>query len=174
MRTRPRFPASGNEKPIPDGSHTPGCGLFVFLGQEISRAAPFHHGKACAFKGGEFLGRKLHRSAQRPPGHEDPQSSVRLRRDGEPGMVRVSVELKGDQIIGIRLHAGQPVNDKLIGLPTVQAQLRQSVLQECGGVGTGDAEALGEIICCRWRRPPNRGSCRSGLKRPSGFHQGWR
>ena len=65
------------------------------------------------------------------------------------GMVRVGVELKGDQIIGIRLHAGQPVNDKLIGLPTVQAQLRQNVLQECGGVGTGDAEALGEIICCR-------------------------
>ena len=72
----------------------------------------------------------------------------RVRRRGcrEPGMVRVGSCLEGDQVVGIRPHPGQPVDDELVGLPAVQAQGGQGVLQKGGGLPAWDAEALGEVI----------------------------
>ena len=61
-------------------------------------------------------------------------------------MVRVGTCLEGDQIIGVPLHVGQPVDNKLVGLPAVQTQSGQGVLQKGGGVPAWYAEALGEVI----------------------------
>ena len=41
----------------------------------------------------------------------------------------VCLLLEGDQVIGVALHPGEPVEDKLVGLPPGQAQLGQGVLR---------------------------------------------
>ena len=110
------------------------------------RAAPLHHGEAGALRGGQVLGGEFHRGVQGFPGHEHPQEGVRLRGDGQHGVVRVGGPLEGDQVVGVRFHPGQPVDDELVGLPAGEAQLGQGVLQEGGGVGPGDAESLREVI----------------------------
>ena len=87
------------------------------------RPAPLHGGKTGAGKGGQILLRDLHRLRQRLPGHEYPQEAVRLRGDGKPGAVGVVLKLEGDQIEWIVLHPGEPVDNKLVGLPAGEAQL---------------------------------------------------
>ena len=62
-------------------------------------------------------------------------------------MVCVGTGLERNQIVGILLHPGEPVDDELVGLPAVQAQLGQGVLQKRGGACAGDTEAPGEVVC---------------------------
>ena len=95
---------------------------------------------------GKVLGRNLCRGFQRLPGHEYPQHAVRLRGDGETGVVCVGIRLEGDEVIGVLFHPGEPVDDELVGLPAVQAQAGQGVLQKGGGFAAGDAEALREVV----------------------------
>ena len=110
------------------------------------RPAPLHGGKALALEGGQVLLRDLHRPLQGPPGHEHPQQAVRLRGDGQLGVVRVGVKLEGHEVELVGLHFGQPVDDELIGLPAGETQFFKGALQKGGGVRPGDAEAPGEVI----------------------------
>ena len=86
-------------------------------------AAPLHHGEAAAHRRGEGLGLDLLGGVQRLPGHEDPDDRVRGRGDVQLRGVGVGASLEADQVIGIVLHQGQPVDDELVGLPAGQAQL---------------------------------------------------
>ena len=99
-----------------------------------------------AVKGGQGLGRDIHRGLQGLPGHKDPQDAVGSGGDGEFCGIGIGLLLEGDEVIGALLHPGQPVDDELVGLVPGQPQLGQGVLQKSGGIGAGDAKAPGEVI----------------------------
>ncbi len=75
-----------------------------------------------------------------------PAAGCRSRSDGKLGGLGVSLLLEGDAVIRVVLHPRQPVDDELVGLFSGQAQLSQSILQKGGGIGSGNAEAPGEIV----------------------------
>lgn len=42
---------------------------------------------------------------------------------GQPRRFRVSVGLESDEVIGVFFHLGQPIDNKLVGLPAGEPQL---------------------------------------------------
>ena len=69
-------------------------------------------------------------------------------------MVRIGGSLESNQIIGIWLHPGKPIDDELVSLPAGQPQAGQGVFQKGRGIFAGDAEALGEVILRRGNALP--------------------
>ena len=90
--------------------------------------APLHHGEAGSLHSGQGLGNHFHRGFRGLPGHKDPNQGVRCRIDLQRSAVRIGIGLERNQVIRILLHQGQPVDDKLIGLPSGQAQDLQGLL----------------------------------------------
>ena len=66
----------------------------------------------------------------------------RLRGDGQLCRPGIGVGLEGNQVIGIVLHLGEPVDNEFTGLPPGETQLGEGVFQEGGGVVSRYAEAL--------------------------------
>ena len=64
-------------------------------------------------------------------------------------MVAVSCALEGEQVPGILLQFGQPVDEKFIGLPVREAHLAQGLLQKGGGIPAPDTEALRKVPVLR-------------------------
>lgn len=66
--------------------------------------------------------------------------------DRELGRIRINVLLERNQIVGVVLHLRQPVDDKLVRLLAIKAELRERILEERRGVLPRNAEAGGKVV----------------------------
>jgi len=110
--------------------------------------APFHDGEAlthgCRRK--RLRLRYGNGAVKRLVCHKDADYGFGRWRDVQRCRVGVGCCLECDQIIGIVLHSRQPVDDEFVVFARRQSELRQNLLQKCGGFAACDAIRIGEVV----------------------------
>src|SRR5699024_4292341 len=109
-------------------------------------AAPFYDCEAAAFRGGKGLLRDFLIVIKRLISHKYTDHGVRFRLYGKACVVCICFALEGDKIVLVLFHSGQPVYDKLIGLPAGKTEPDKGVLKELCRILSRHAEALGKIV----------------------------
>ena len=109
-------------------------------------AAPFYYSKSCSFRSVKFLFRYLLPAVCRLIRHKHTDYRIRLRFNNKSGMLRISLCLERNQVVRIGFQPGQPVYNKLIGLPAGKSQLPKRFFQKLCGILSRDAESFRKII----------------------------
>ena len=105
-------------------------------------SAPFDDRKAGTIGGSQFLSGYFYKAVGGLPSHKYPDQGIGGRGDFQRGGIGIGICLEGNDVVGVDFHHGEPINDELISLPTVQAQLRQGVFQKYSGIFALNTEAF--------------------------------
>ena len=103
-------------------------------------AAPFYYSKSSSFRSVKFLFRYLLPAVCRLIRHKHTDYRIRLRFNDKSGMLRIGLCLERNQVVRIGLQPGQPVYNKLIGLPSGESQLCKRSFQKLCGIFPRNAE----------------------------------
>ena len=107
--------------------------------------SPFYNRKTLPYKPLKGLRLNIHLGICGIVRHKHTEQAIGHRGDFQSCIVRVGVGLKGDDVVGICLHTGQPIHDKFIGFATGQALLVKCPFKKSGGILTTYAISLGKI-----------------------------